>query len=126
MKKFFGFLIFSALSVSCAYAADVVISTAPQVATYSGDIIDNTCVQSNQNNLANIAPTYSKDNALMPGCAKSGYSLYTTEGKLLEFGNRSNKKVEEFLKKPYSTVRVTVTGRIVNNKLSLTTIENQK
>ena len=135
MKIIIGITMLLSISVSCVLAEDttnyaaVAVSSdvaETQVMTYSGDIIDNTCVQSNQNNLANIALTYSKEDALTPGCAKNGYSLYTNEGKLLEFTKKSFKKIEQFLLKRNSTIRVIITAQVVNNKLRLITIQNQK
>ena len=134
IMKFIVLIMFLGITICFAAAGNAAGNGAPgipvgmeaRVNTYSGDIIDNTCVQLNQNNLSKIAPTYSKEDALQPGCAKSGYQLYTGDGKLFEFNKRSNKKVEEFLKKPDSTIRVTVTAELIKNKLSLITIKNQK
>ena len=94
--------------------------------TINGTIIDNHCA-ANQTpqQLAEFVKTHTKECALMPMCATSGYSIFA-DGKLTKFDQASSAKVEEFLKKADSKLNVTVTANKVGDELSLVTIANQK
>lgn len=91
-----------------------------------GDIIDNMCAgMQKPEGLAAFVKTHTKQCALMPQCAASGYSIFS-DGKLSKFDKASNAKIEEFLKKADSKLQVAIIATKVGDELSLVTIENQK
>ena len=92
--------------------------------TLKGTIIDNKCAEANKANLSNFIKTHTKECALMPACTASGYALYTNERLLMKFDKESSAKVAEFLKKPDSTLNVTVVVKQVGSELNLISIAN--
>jgi len=100
-----------------AYAADPL--------SLQGDIIDNMCANGPKDALADFVKTHTKECALAPHCAASGYSIYA-DGVLYKFDSASSKKVEEFLKQESSKLQVVVKANKVGEELSLISIENQK
>lgn len=93
--------------------------------TMKGEIIDNMCAGSQKpENLAAFVKTHTKECALMPNCAASGYSIFS-EGKLAKFDKDSNAKIEDFLKKADSKLAVEVVAIKVGDELSLVSIKNQ-
>ncbi|HEY6120569.1 MAG TPA: hypothetical protein VIV66_11445 [Pyrinomonadaceae bacterium] len=66
----------------------------------TGYLIDNACAGAHVKD-ANFKETVKKHGtscALMPNCAKTGYALFTADGKLYKFDEAGNKTVEELLK----------------------------
>ena len=141
MKKMLFVLIALCCVSSLAFAEDAKTTAAPTTDTTAavaattpaataesmvlkGDVIDNTCANSNKDNLAAFVKTHTKQCALLPGCMESGYSIFA-DGKLYKFDKDSNAKVAEFLKKADSKLQVTVTAKQVGDELSLVSIENQ-
>lgn len=117
LKKFaLGFL--AVFVVSLALAAG-------ETMTLKGDIIDNMCADGHKDELAEFVKTHTKECALMPACAASGYSLYAG-GKLHRFDAAGNAKIEEFLKTENSKLQVAVTVKKVGEELSLVSIANQE
>jgi len=90
-----------------------------------GTIIDNHCAGMSKDNLAEFIKTHTKECALMPECAASGYSIFA-DGKLHKFDQESSRKIDEFLKKAESKLDVVVTAERVGEALKLVSIENQK
>ena len=94
--------------------------------TLKGDIIDNQCAASQTaEELAVFVKTHTKECALLPACAASGYAIFA-DGQLLKFDKDSNAKVEEFLKKDESKLEVVVEAKRVGEELSLVSIKNQE
>jgi hypothetical protein len=117
----------SILTILCA--AFVLLSLnlsvfAQESITLKGTIIDNKCAEANKADLANFIKMHTKECALMPECAASGYALYTDEKILMKFDQESNAKVAEFLKKPDSTLNAKVVAKQGGDELSLVSIEN--
>lgn len=133
MKKMIGLTVLLGMFVSGAYAEDSMkkaASAAPaqkaaQEMTYTGDIIDNRCAKLNKKGLSAFVPAHTKECALMPACIKSGYSIYTKEGELIGFTEKSNKLIEEFLRKPDSKLQVTIKAKKARKNLSLISIQNK-
>jgi hypothetical protein len=98
---------------------------AGEAITLKGTIIDNHCAESNKDHLAHYVMTHTKECAVMPHCAASGYSIFV-DGKLHKFDAESSQKVEEFLKKDESKLEVVVTAEKIGEELKLISIENQK
>jgi hypothetical protein len=100
-------------------------SQAADILSFKGDILDNMCAVENTNNLADFLRTHTKECALMSDCIASGYSIFA-DGKLYEYDQASNKKIEEFLRQPDSKLQVVVKAVKVGTKLKLVSIQNQK
>ncbi len=116
------------LAVTSAQAADVSLTATLTIDSimFKGDIIDNISAGSKGTaELEDSVKTYSKEIALQPDCVKSGYSIFC-EGKLYKFDAASNAKIEEFLKKPDSSLQVTAMVKKRNGELSLVSIENRE
>lgn len=117
MKKF-------ALGLLAIFSLSLALS-AGETMTLKGDIIDNMCANGHRDELAEFVKTHTKECALMPACAASGYALFA-DGKLFRFDVTGSAMVEEFLKKPSSKLQVLVTAKKVGEELSLISISNQE
>ena len=118
MKKLFlsGLLLCFVLSFALAQETTV---------TLKGDIIDNMCAGTKSpEELTAFVKTHSKDCALAPACAESGYSIFA-DGKLNKFDKDSGAKIEEFLKKADSKLQVVVEAKTAGEELSLVSVKNQ-
>lgn len=134
MKRLALIAIMLCVATSLAFAAEQAATTttsaapavtAAETVTITGDIIDNMCAGANAADLSNFVKTHTKQCALMPDCAASGYAI-VVDGKLTKFDKDSNAKVAEFLKKEDSKLQVVVTAKKVGDELSLVSIDNQK
>ena len=117
----------SILTILCATFLVVsfgVAIYAQENVTLKGTIIDNKCAEANKADLANFTKTHTKECALMPDCAASGFAIYTNEKLFMKFDQESNAKVAEFLKKADSTLNAVVVAKQVGSELSLVSIEN--
>lgn len=125
MKKtiFLTFALCFLASFAFAQATTAVIT---KEVTIKGIVIDNACLGANKDKAAEFVKTHPKSCALMPDCAKSGYSIVTEDGKVYKFDKNSNKKVEEFLKKEDSKTNVVINAKDIKGELNLISIENQK
>ncbi|MDD5155072.1 MAG: hypothetical protein PHF11_01105 [Candidatus Omnitrophica bacterium] len=95
--------------------------------TITGTIIDNQCTPiRTPEKLKDFLKTYTKEKALMSTCAASGYSIYTSDGRIFRFDKDSNFKILVFLEKKDSKLDVTVSVDMVGNELSLVSIANKK
>ena len=91
-----------------------------------GVIVDNLCAGSQKpDQLAEFLKTHTKECALKPECAASGYSIFSN-GKLMKFDKISNIDIEAFLKIPVSKLQVIVECAKNGELLRLFYIENQK
>lgn len=98
MKQLFLFIIAFSLLASGGLAADTRAATKGDVITLSGTIVDNLCAEAHKAGMDAFIKSHTRECALMPDCAASGYSLYHY-GALLPFDRASSKKIETFLKK---------------------------
>ena len=116
------FAIFFLVLAATAYSAAPAKS--PDEVTLTGTVIDNACAGQHQRDLSQFIKTHTKECALMPNCVKSGYSLYTADGRVTAFAVSSNPMVAEFLKKKDSRLTVQVTGKRFGKLLILHSIKN--
>ncbi|MCX5714886.1 MAG: hypothetical protein NT033_08855 [Candidatus Omnitrophica bacterium] len=123
MKKAIFLTLALCFVATLAIAADMPPAT--DTVTITGTVVDNLCASANTNTISEFIKTHTKECALMANCAASGYSILS-EGKLTKFDKESNVKVEEFLKKPESTLNVVVVVKKNGEELTLVSIENQK
>jgi hypothetical protein len=113
-------VLFLAAGIATVYGIEAAKS---ETTTITGTIIDNMCAGLNKTDLANFIKTHTKECALKPPCAASGYSLYHY-GALIPFDDESNKKIEQFLNKKDATLKVSVVIRKAADKYSLLSIKN--
>ena len=93
--------------------------------TLKGDIIDNLCAGTKSpEELTAFLKTHTKECALAPACAGSGYCIFA-DGKLNKFDKDSSAKIEEFLKKADSKLQVVVEAKKAGEELNLASIRNQ-
>jgi hypothetical protein len=92
--------------------------------TISGTLIDNRCANAHTSSLEQFIKSHTKECALMPDCAASGYSLYHY-GALVRFDKESSKKIEQFLQKKGSTLDVTVVVKKAGEEYNLISIKNK-
>jgi hypothetical protein len=106
--------------------ATVVFAQQAQVMLIKGDIIDNLCAgEQTPAQLAKFVPTHTKECALAPQCAASGYSVFDGSA-VYKFDQKSSAMVEQFLKKTGSKLQVVIEAKKdTGNVLSLVTIANQ-
>jgi hypothetical protein len=112
-------------SLVAGLSAVVYAAEKGELKTYTGTIIDNTCATANKDKLGDFVKTHTKDCAMMPGCASSGYSLYTEDGKLIAFTGKSNLKVKSYLKDSNTKLTVEVRGTTKNDKLEARSIKTK-
>lgn len=126
MKKMITFAVAALLIAGAVYAAETAAKPAAGVKamTYEGTIIDNLCATGNKAKLGDFIKTHTKQCALMPNCAASGYSLYMPDGTLMPFDKASSMKIQKFLKKKSSKLEVSVTANKNADTLQLVSIKN--
>ena len=124
MKQFF--IIFTTLILisTGVMAAEEKKKAGPEIMTLSGTIIDNLCAKAHKADIEKFITAHTKECALEPQCAASGYSLYHY-GALITFDGPSNKKIEEFLKQKDSRLTVIVEVRKTGDRYSLVSIKNK-
>jgi len=86
--------------------------------------VDNHCADAHKSSMEQFIKSHTKECALMPDCAASGYSLYHY-GALLRFDKESSKKVEQFLRKKGNRLDVVVVVKKAGEKYSLVSIKNK-
>jgi len=110
-----------AVLVSGAYAA----VASGQTLTLRGTLIDNACAgHQTPEQLTAFIKTHTKECALMPGCAASGYGIFA-DGIFRRFDDASNARIEAFLHRADSKLEVVVVVRQVGERLELVSVENQ-
>lgn len=126
MKKTILIITALLLVAGAAFAADQAAKpqATPGIMTYEGTIIDNLCATGNKANLGAFIKTHTKQCALMPNCAASGYSLYMPDGSLMPFDRESGAKIQKFLKKKSNKLKVSVTANMESGTLQLISIKN--
>lgn len=113
------FLLFMA-PLACAQETDDAIMLV-------GTIVDNKTIENHKDDLDVYLPTYTKENALKPEAVQSGYSIVYENGSM-EFEDASNDKIVEFLRKPSSSLQVSVKvllGKDESDLLKLVSIDNK-
>jgi hypothetical protein len=117
MKK-----LFLSAMVLC-FVASLAFAQEAATLTLKGYIIDNKCAAAQSAQLDEFTKTHSKECALSPDCAASGFAIYA-DHQLYKFDKDSSAKIEEFLKKEDSKLLVTVEAKKAGKDLSLVSIKN--
>ena len=96
----------------------------------TGYLIDNACAGAHVKdaNFKDRIKKHSTSCALMPNCAKSGYAIYTADGKLYKFDETGNKSVEDLLKdtETKAGVAVAVEGTVEGDTIHVTKVSEVK
>jgi len=101
-------------------------TTPAEALTLKGSIIDNQCAcKQTPEQLSEFVKTHTKECALLPACAASGYSIFA-DNVLYKFDKESNVKVGEFLKQENNKLSVLVVAKKIGDELNLVSIDNQK
>ncbi|OHD64043.1 MAG: hypothetical protein A2176_05470 [Spirochaetes bacterium RBG_13_51_14] len=125
MKQVMTLLAVMILLSNAIIAAEKPKEALSNTMTLSGTIIDNLCAKAHKTSIESFIKTHTKECALMPDCAASGYSLYHY-GALIPFDNESSQKIEQFLKIKDSSLNVTVVvEKAAGDTYSLISIRNQ-
>ena len=106
-------------------AAILVVVYVAQAAELQGILIDKMCSAKVLQGGQKAARAHTRECALMPDCAKSGYGVYTADGKFITFDSDGNKKAEEALRasKKKDNLRVTVTGELSGDTITLASLK---
>ena len=72
-----------------------------------------------------VAEAHTRECALMPACQKSGYGIFTTDNKFLEFDEAGSRKALEAIKasKKLDDLEVEITGEISGNKIKVQSLK---
>ena len=89
--------------------------------TITGNLIDNACAESAKD-LGAKAKNHSTSCALMDGCEKEGYAVYTSDSKLYKLDDKGNDSAADLLKntKTKNGVKVSVEGTLDGNTIKVT------
>lgn len=124
MKKLAAAVVLACILPAMAFAADKIAMPSDAV-VLKGTLIDNMCADANKDGIDKFIKTHTKECALMPACAASGYSLYS-DGKLMKLDAGSSAMAEEFLKAPDSKLNVEMEVENKEGDLSVISIMNRK
>ncbi len=106
-----------ALAAGCACAVSA--------ADVEGILIDKMCSMKAQKEGQSAAQMHTRDCALMPDCQKSGYGVFTADGKFLALDEAGNEKAVKALKasKKKDNLRVKVTGELQRDTLKVSELK---
>lgn len=106
-----------ALATACA----CVVSAAD----FEGILIDKMCSMKAEKEGQSAAQMHTRDCALMPDCQKSGYGVFTAEGKFLALDETGNAKAVQALKasKKKDNLRVKVTGELQGGTIKVSALK---
>jgi hypothetical protein len=95
--------------------------------TITGYLMDKACSADAIKKGESMAKEHGKDCALMDDCVRSGYGVFTADGKFLPFDAAGNKKALAALKatKKENDLRVTVTGDVSGDSMKVATLKIQ-
>jgi hypothetical protein len=115
MRKL-ALILFAAMAVS-AFAADTQVK---------GYLVDLACA-AEDGQTAGFGAKHTKGCLQMPDCVKSGYGVLTDDKKVIKFDNASDDKVKKFIAdlKKEKDIKVTVTGTVTGDKITVTKIDLQ-
>jgi hypothetical protein len=110
-------LILCAFVAVGAFAADTPIK---------GYLVDMACGREDGSK-PGFGSKHTKDCLQMPDCAQSGYGVLTDDNKFLRFDKAGNDQAKKFITdlKKESDIKVTVTGTVNGNTMTVSKIELQ-
>ena len=106
-------------------AALLAVAGLAEQKTLSGYLIDKACSADAIKKGEKVAKEHGVDCALMDDCAKSGYGVYTSDGKFIAFDTMGNKRAMAALKtsKKKTDIQVTVTGDLSGDSLKVASLK---
>ena len=106
-------------------ALAVAFTMVVQAAEVEGILMDKMCSSKALKDGMKAAQAHTRECALMEDCAKSGYGVYTTDGKFISFDAGGNKKALAALKahKGKDNLRVKVTGDVTGETMKVTAVK---
>jgi hypothetical protein len=109
-------VLLAALAIS-AFAADT---------TIKGHLVDLACA-AEEGQKPGFGAKHTKDCLQMDECVKSGYGVLTDDKKVIKFDHASNEQAKKFIAelKQAKDIKVTVTGTLNGDSLSVSKIELQ-
>ncbi len=86
-----------------------------------GVLMDKMCSAKALKDGQKAAAMHTRECAMMPNCASSGYGVFTADGKYLTFDAAGNEKAEQALKrtKKKDNLRVQVTGDVEGDSVKV-------
>ncbi len=120
MKKIALGLMVLFLAGGVAFAAD---QSAPEVLELKGTIVDSISADAHTQDLAEFVKINTKQRAL--DSAAGGYAILFDDGRVFKFDAQANAMIEEFLKKPESSLKVVVKVQQYTEQLTLISIKKQ-
>lgn len=117
MKSAFKLLVAAGLLVAFCCVA--------QAADVEGILLDKKCSAKIMKEGQEAAQAHTRQCALMPDCAKSGYGVLTADGKFISFDEAGNKKAIQALKasKKKDNLKATVTGEQSGETIKVASIK---
>ena len=106
-------------------ALAVAFSMVAQAADVEGILMDKMCSGKALKDGMKAAQAHTRECALMEDCAKSGYGVFTKDGKFVTFDAEGNKKALAALKahKGKDNLRVKVTGDVAGDSMKVTALK---
>jgi len=113
-----GFRILACAGVLTAFAV------AASAADIDGVLIDKMCSAKALSGGQKVASEHDRECAVSPACEKSGYGVYTPEGKYLTFDDAGNTRAIAALKasKKKDDLKVRVTGDVDGDHIKVTRV----
>ena len=93
--------------------------------TVQGVLMDKACSAKAVSGGQQVAKDHTTECALLPDCQKSGYGVFTTDGKFLSFDVKGNGRATQLVKttKKKDNLRITVDGTIQGDKITVSRIK---
>jgi hypothetical protein len=94
-------------------------------ANIEGILIDKMCSAKALSGGQKVATDHTRECALMPNCQKSGFGVFTSEGKYLTFDEEGNTKALTALNasKKKDSLKVRVTGDVQGETIKVTNVK---
>lgn len=117
MKSYARILSGLVLAAGCA----CVVSAAE----FEGILMDKMCSMKAEKEGQKAAQMHTRDCALMPDCQKSGYGVFTADGKFLALDEAGNTQAVQALKasKKKDNLRVKVSGELQGDTIKVSTLK---
>jgi hypothetical protein len=113
---------FSQLAIAATLLAGL---CAAEQKTISGYLMDKSCSSDAMKKGQPMAKEHGVDCALMDDCAKSGFGVFTADGKFIAFDPAGSKRAVMALKttKKKTDLQVTVTGDVTGDSIKVSSLK---
>lgn len=113
--------------VLCHFGLIAGLATMASAAEVSGILIDKACSTKALNGGLKAAMAHDRNCAMASSCQRSGYGVYTAEGKWMAFDEAGNQKAIDALKASKKTddLQVTVTGDVQGDTIKVASLKLQ-